>query len=135
MRAISTVLMLVAVSGCAGGSSVSEPPASAQEMNAIILTQRSNYWKDPESIRDAKVGAPFSCLGWSACVCIAANAKNGFGGYTGLKGNVAMFSGRTLISIREAGFTDQCDNMAPWPEFNGGYVAPAAPKAPAPSRK
>ena len=44
----------------------------------------------PASIRDARISLPYSCLGWTACVCVEANAKNSFGGYTGLQQNVAV---------------------------------------------
>jgi hypothetical protein len=51
-------------------------------------------------IRDATIGEPHACnvdlgLGPGWCVCLELNAKNSYGGYTGIK--------RTLIIFPEAG--------------------------------
>jgi hypothetical protein len=48
--------------------------------------------KDPYSVRDAEISAPMNIAdenrpGWT--ICVRANTKNGFGGYTGVK-NVGL---------------------------------------------
>jgi hypothetical protein len=105
--------------GCASQQTAATPPISVQEARALVLAERTRTWKDPDSIRDAMISAPYQCLGWTACVCVEANAKNSMGGYTGLKKTVANISGRTIVNFRDAGFTDRCDPMEPFPELNG----------------
>ena len=38
-------------------------------------------FKEPESVRDARISDPFTCLnGQGNCICIEANARNSYGG-------------------------------------------------------
>jgi len=96
---------------------------------AALMSARGSAWKDPESIRDARIGQPYSSGCWGhaehwvqqvdACVCIATNAKNSFGGYTGLKTQVALLQSGRVLDIIDARPHDQCSAMMPWPEFEG----------------
>lgn len=69
-----------------------------------------------------------------------ANARNGFGGYTGLQRRIYVFRGREFQHAREPdlplrGDVERCDALIPWPEFDGGYKPPPAPAPAAPSPK
>lgn len=123
MRRLTFIFGLV-LSGCAGGGPVESGP-SPEQMKAAVLAERRIYFKDPDSLQDARIGQPWGCLVWTACLCFEANGRNGFGGYTGMKQYVAMFSGSKVAGIRAGSFTDQCDSMSPFPEMNGSYAAPA----------
>jgi hypothetical protein len=111
------------VAGCTATGQ--QPPAlqapllSIAEAKAIIFAGRTAHWKDPDSIRDARIGEPYACMGAlleeppTACVCVEANAKNSFGGYTGLKQNIAFLKGRTVMDFRSP------RRLVPFPELNG----------------
>lgn len=117
----------MALGGCATQSAV--PALTMDEAKNAVLTARAISWKDPESIRDARIGQPYSSGCWGAaehivtppdaCVCVAVNAKNSFGGYTGLRNTVALLKGRRVIDFIPARPHDQCESLVPWPEFNG----------------
>lgn len=146
-RLLSVLVVAALLSGCAGGDrpeSVAAAALNYDEMKALVLSERGTIWKDPESIRDAQIGNPYSCSGGlshvgampNVCVCVAANAKNGFGGYTGSKRTEVLIAGRTVVDSisppREPTYT--CGPLTPFPELNGNYVA-AAPAAAAPAAK
>jgi hypothetical protein len=101
------------------------------EAKGAILASRSKIWKDPESIREASIGQPFTCINTVVltCVCIEANARNSFGGYTGLQKSVVEIGPPPRPASREMTFGDKCDGLEPFPELNGGFQA-AAPGAP-----
>jgi hypothetical protein len=130
MGILSFSLLAISCAGCASGGGVDVPTAAPtpQEVRALVLAERTRAWKDSESIRDARISQSYSCLGWTARVCIEANGKNSLGGYTGLKQNVANISGRTNVNFRERGIAGQCTAMEPFPELNGGYVPTLAPR-------
>lgn len=140
----AAVAAAVMLSGCAGGDrpeSVASAALSYDEMKALVLSERGTIWKDPESVRDAQIGNPYSCSGGLAhvgampnvCVCVAANAKNGFGGYTGSKRTELLIAGRRVVDTvsppREP--TYSCGPMTAFPELNGNYVAAPAAASPA----
>ena len=67
----------------------------------------------------------------NACVCVELNARNSFGGYTGLKKTEIMLNGNRLVDVLPATreMTYPCGPMTPLPELNGDYVAPPPPAA------
>jgi hypothetical protein len=116
------------LASCASEQVRNESPLTIEDAKAVILTQRSSNWKDPDSIRDARIGQPYPCIGGlihaaaspTACVCIEANAKNSFGGYTGLKQQVAYLHGRTVVDFQPPRLAmDHCDGLVLFPELNG----------------
>lgn len=136
MRAAYLVAYSIALAGCAAQST--QPPTTAPaaavvtiEDAKVALMNARHYWKDPESIKDSRIGQPYteSCRGhvehWvqqiDACVCIATNAKNAYGAYTGLRPQVALLigRGRAVLDMIPARSQDQCSLMTPWPEFDG----------------
>ena len=136
MRAIAAALILSSLTACANSGSqsgnalmTSPISLSIDDAKQIIQGQRSRIWKDPDSIRDARIGQPYSCAGGlaqvarppDACVCVEANAKNSFGGYTGLRRNEVLFSDRQIVDVVDAReSTYSCGQMMPFPEINGG---------------
>jgi hypothetical protein len=100
-------------------------------------------WKDSESIRDARAGEPVACVDKKAanasmfgvqwleipgtCVCIELNAKNSFGGYTGITRTVAMWQDDGAFKVLDggtAGYQQYCQGLKPFPQLNGNYVPP-----------
>ncbi|MGE0579349.1 hypothetical protein [Reyranella sp.] len=145
MRNLGIAALCAALAGCAGGDkpeTVASAALNFDEMKAVILAERSRIWKDTESIRDAAIGNPYTCSGGLAhvgqmpnvCVCVAANARNSFGGYTGIRRTEILMAGRQIVDLisppREP--TYSCGPLTPFPELNGNYVAPAA--VPQPTR-
>lgn len=139
----ATIIVLLSLAGCAsqpqlsdasGEASLSPKPAvSTDDAKKVVMADRGRIWKDPYSIRDAKIGEAYVCrrdmLNTSfadlskpaTCICIEANAKNSFGGYTGSK--------RTIVRFLEAGkietldgealnFDKECTNLKPFPELS-----------------
>lgn len=121
------VFTAILLAGCASAPS-GMAPMTVDDAKAALAQARTN-WKDPDSIRDTKIGRPYSSGCWGAaehivsgpdtCVCIATNARNSFGGYTGLRMQVALMKNRRVIDFIDARPHDQCDQMAAWPEFDG----------------
>lgn len=129
------------VAGCAGGlqptaekSLPTKPLVTLEEARKIIVSERSKLWKDPYSIRDAKIGSPYFCENESfaptggiikspaSCVCIEANAKNSYGGYTGIRRTIAVFPESGGIDSKDGGilgFQDYCKELRPFAELNG----------------
>jgi hypothetical protein len=135
MRVVIATALALACSGCvtAGGGPSSaastEIPADYREQ---IAQQKSTLFKDPGSVRDAKIAHPEpSMMGWQAC--IKANAKNSFGGYTGLNMYVVQIyrNGSPPILLPTTIY-DGCGSKhyAQFDELNGDYVPPAAPPVP-----
>lgn len=67
-----------------------------------ILKALRSAIKDPTSVRDASISMPalkWMGVGERYVVCVRFNAKNSFGGYTGLKETMAIFLRGTLFSL------------------------------------
>lgn len=134
MRAILGMALALACAGCVsdgqGSSTTSDIPNDYRDM---IARQKSTLFKDPSSVRDASIGYPKpSMMGWQ--VCLKANAKNGFGGYTGLNTYIVqLYRNGSPPILLPVTIYDGCgsDYYAPFAELNGDYVAPPPP-APAP---
>jgi len=124
MRAI-LIISTVLLAGCAT-TEQGPPGLTLDDAKAIVVSSRAVYWKDPESIRDAAIGQPYSCTGGlvhvarppSACVCVMANAKNLFGGYTGLKPSVVLIAGGSVIDVISPRSQDECKRRSNNPSLN-----------------
>jgi hypothetical protein len=107
---------------------------ATQDARQRVLTERAHLWKDPESIQGASIGETHPChhtifVGGgrmvdapASCICLELNAKNSYGGYTGLKRTVAVFPETGETHIKDgaySGFEEYCRNMKPFPELNG----------------
>mgnify|MGYP000863016744 CR=1 FL=1 len=109
----------VGLAGCAGtNASVSEPPP---DIRPAIVAHKSSLWKDPDSVRDAAIGpVTRGIFGWKAC--LRANAKNSFGGFTGLKSVIVQtYDNGSPPVILDATIYDACGSVpyTPFPEVNG----------------
>ncbi|MDH2403661.1 hypothetical protein QCM77_27445 [Bradyrhizobium sp. SSUT18] len=130
MRMLVGFLAALACAGCAGSvSQTREPAISDGALRELVLSSKGTLFKDPASIRDASIGHAFVCRDGDSCICISANARNGFGGYTGIQKHVAVWSSGQLQHMRGQDFGDQCEYLTPFAELNGDYVAP--PTSPA----
>lgn len=96
------------------------PPAYREIVKEYV---RSTF-KDPYSIKDARISEPTSVFvglvngGHVPGVCVAMNAKNGFGGYTGTKVYSVAFSGSSVMMMHEP-INNSCQGvtLSPYPEI------------------
>jgi len=133
MRSAMGMLLALACAGCAGTISQTREPAIPDgALRDLVLSSKGELFKDPASIREASIGHGYVCKDGDSCICISANAKNGFGGYTGIQKHVAVWNAGQLRYMRDWDFGDQCDYLTPIAELNGDYVVP--PKLP-PTRR
>ncbi|MCA0405308.1 MAG: hypothetical protein LCH39_04060 [Proteobacteria bacterium] len=91
---------LLALGGCVS----TQIERSAMPVTGIIRTAIVSHvrdtWKDPYSIRDAEISRAFQPQGYTGArhaVCIRANAKNSFGGYTGRQISCFAFENGVLV--------------------------------------
>ncbi|MGY4370575.1 hypothetical protein ACVW1A_006640 [Bradyrhizobium sp. LB1.3] len=141
MRYLGSAALCAVLGGCVTQNDPAPSVAyqrtiSADVATKAVLANRSTMWKDPYSIRDAKVGGPVTCPTQNglfptatSCVCIEANAKNSYGGYTGIRRTIAVFSSTSGAFINTSdggivGFEEICQAMQPFPQLNGDYVEP-----------
>lgn len=130
------VFATLVLAGCAATTETTQAIMGSDDLKQIVLSGRTRAWKDPDSIRDARISRPFACHGGLAhvvappnvCVCVEANAKNSFGGYTGVSRSTWMFADRVVVDVVPPRSQDQCDPMMPFPELNGGAQAPWPPR-------
>lgn len=102
IAAASFVLALVTSSagqqydpyGAAIANSV--PPSRA--VRAIIVEAARNLLFDPYSVRDAQISNVADFGNGTQGVCVLANSKNRFGGYTGRQSHAITMSGTILIN-------------------------------------
>lgn len=112
-----------------------KPPIGDEAARKIILDNRSR-WKDPDSIKGAKIGQTHACTTPTfpgkpgnvvyvpaSCMCLELNAKNSYGGYTGSTPVIVVFVDGKFHTIRtgnaDSGFEKYCVNMNSFPEMNG----------------
>jgi hypothetical protein len=117
------LLPLMLLAGCASAptaETLGPAPAAWKETLRAYMLQT---YKDPYSLRDVAVADPvpgtFSYKqGWVACVRV--NAKNAYGGYTGLQTTGFVFEGdHVLIGDDNNAACRQDLAYIPWPEMNG----------------
>lgn len=135
-RYISTIASSVLLAACATNApqpakvTHTKPVISLAEAKRIILAERGRLWRDPDSIKDARIGQPYLCHAAqitkerglhdapASCVCVELNARNAYGGYVGLKGSTVSFPEYGNPSA-EGIAGDHCRNFTPFPELNG----------------
>lgn len=106
---------------------VSAPPPDAR---AAVLAAKGLLYKDPASIKGASITAPRRHMGFMWHVCVRANAKNAFGGYTGEKDMlIGLYDDGKPPSVIMADGAGYCDfPHDPFPELDGGYSPPKPAK-------
>jgi hypothetical protein len=132
----ATLALCASLGGCVTDQTTADAswPADRGDYREIILNYKATLFKDPESVRDASIAAPTkSIFGWS--ICLKANARNGFGGYTGQNMyTVLIYNNGSPPLLQNVTIYDGCGSAyyEPFHELEGNYVPPA-PAAPAPA--
>lgn len=98
-----------------------------------IVAARNQLWKDPDSIKGARISGLRRHMGMMWHVCVRANAKNAFGGYTGEKDTVIAIYDNPYqppaVLMSEAPPNYCPEPFEPFPELESGYKSPATPPA------
>jgi hypothetical protein len=93
-------------------------PATRGEMIALIQQQRAQLFRDPDSLKETAVGRLIRREGLTL-VCLQTNAKNGFGGYAGLRQFIVVLENGKL-DLTPGRFTEsECGPWQPAPELDG----------------
>ena len=115
--------MVVLTCGTADAEPVLVPLSAIKK---VLLAERTRIWKDPDSVREAKIGEPYWCprgldpVPTETCVCIEANARNSYGGLTGLELSGFAFKSPTNFRVLgKMGAYATCGKLTPFPEMNG----------------
>lgn len=134
LAALTALLLSSPLAGCQTDSAAvaDAPPPDAR---VAVISSKGALWKDPDSIKNASITAPrrhtpglFTSM-WH--VCVRANAKNGFGGYTGEKDMlIGLYDDGRAPSPLMADASGYCDfPHEPFPELVAGYVPPGQKRA------
>jgi len=122
------------LAGCLTGQTAEEAQMPLPDYKGLILSSKNRLWKDADSIKNASIAAPRRSTGvlpmWH--VCVRANAKNSFGGYTGEKSMlIGIYDDNRPPEVVMADAPGYCQfPHEPFPELNGDYKPPASkPKA------
>ncbi len=115
---VSTLML----GGCAGFGPVSDAGPYPTDYKALAARYVNATFKDPDSIKNAAIAKPMpykNALGVGYVLCISANSKNSFGGYTGNRLTTAWLDSNRRI--RDFNAPSLCDTAVfePWPEMNG----------------
>lgn len=113
------ILLAIALALSIGEAQAQQPPITTAQAKQILLAHKSRLWRDPDSVAEAKIGAPYVCPTGGACVCVEANARNAYGGYAGLTRYVVKFEANSFQILGQAGPYAKCEGFTAWPEMNG----------------
>ena len=124
------ILLSSAVSGCV----TTDAPAPADDpfpanYRALVAAHKADIFKDPDSVKDASVSAPKRASGpylspagfltpW--IVCVRANAKNSFGGYTGKQLMAVLISKNSVVETK-SGLHQGVDTGMMWCQDHQNY--------------
>jgi hypothetical protein len=127
----TTVTLLALLVGCQTDQQQTATIPQAPDAKAAILQAKGLLWKDPDSIKNASVTAPRRHMGMMWHVCVRANARNSFGGYTGEKDMlIGLYDDGRAPAALMADATGYCEfPHEPFPELDGGGKPAARPKA------
>ena len=127
-RAPAALFAFVVLPGCQTDQAAST--VSPPDHKGIILANKGLIWKDPDSIKNASISAPRRHMGFMWHVCVRANARGGFGGYTGEKDMlVGIYDSGKPPSVLMTDASGYCDHEhEPFPEIEGGYKTPSQPR-------
>lgn len=133
LRTVWPAACAMALAACTTTSNTSAPLTVA-DAKRLVLSNKTRIYKDPDSVRDASIQAPSEMLG-RIYVCVEANARNSFGGYTGLRTLVVMFSTAQeyMNAYSEDTWIYGCSSskMVAFPELSGA-LASATKQQPSP---
>jgi hypothetical protein len=121
----------LALASCA--SNTSNPTSDAgppPNVRAIVLAHKAQLFKDPDSVRDASITEPwrYLALGWR--VCLRANGRNSYGGYSGQQTyTILVYDDRTRPPhVAEPVIYDDCNGRSYSAFSELESVAPSAAK-------
>ena len=113
---VAICLNTLALSGCIEGVSPHEQaqisesvPMDATIADAAVREYIHTAFKDPYSVQDLTIGTPYLQKSYRGLVNgggfdyvwnipFSCNAKNSYGGYTGIKRSVALYNGGRVVS-------------------------------------
>ena len=103
------IVLALFVAGCSNSLRSADTPTL--DTRSYVLANMKIIFKDPPSVRDLSVGPSSPELfGWS--FCMQSNAKNSFGGYTGLITNtVYVYANGSPPMIQEPSVYTRCGTM------------------------
>lgn len=130
-RIVGAAVACLSLAACQTDQSTATAPAiPPPDHKAAILAARSSLWKDPDSIKAASITAPRRHLNMMWHVCVRANARNSFGGYTGEKDMlIGLYDDTRPPSVLMVDATGYCDfPHEPFPEIEAGYKPPGQPR-------
>ena len=118
------LLGVVALGGCVSTQIERSAMPVTSSVRATIVNHVRDTWKDPYSIRDAEISKAFEPQGYKGAryaVCIRANSKNSYGGYTGRQISCFLFEKGMLLE-RMGGLpvsmaTEQENSLLGWQSF------------------
>ena len=133
------LFLLVTLSFAAGCSTqpVQQPPdqlstplIALPSIKKMILDNRARLFKDPDSIKDARISEPITCpAGRNTCICIELNARNSYGGYGGMGEMMVHFLTADTPEIFGGDLGElarpYCRGYVPFPELNGRSQKPS----------
>jgi hypothetical protein len=128
---VAAAICSLSLAGCLTGQTAEEAKMPLPDYRGQILSNKNGLWKDADSIKNASIAVPRRSTGvlpmWH--VCVRANAKNSFGGYTGEKSMlIGIFDDNRLPEVVMADAAGYCNfPHEPFPELNGEYK-PSAPR-------
>lgn len=119
MKRIFAALLLVSIASTTSRVYAAEPSLSA--VKKAIVVNKDEIFKDPDSIRGAKIGQPGPCpsRNGKTCVCVGLNARNAYGGMAGYHVIGMYVTGNHAESFGEMSDTKDCGTMQPFPQLNG----------------
>jgi hypothetical protein len=112
MRSLVSAAAIALLSGCSavsvGGYRSDDPGPMPENYQSIVKSYLRENLRDPDSIKDLTISAPHQVRTWTGLMgegavsawasCVGYNAKNAFGGYTGLKNHTYYIKGGALMS-------------------------------------
>lgn len=118
MIKLLTAVAIVATLTACQTAPAAEPQRVPPNYRALAASLVRVSLKDPYSVRDAQISSPTTLSGMliggrKPGVCVILNARNGFGGYTGLQSfSIAFDRGRAI-----GPFDGSCNNGETWTPF------------------
>jgi hypothetical protein len=119
MKRLCSVGFLLAASLLTSGCLTTEAGPADDPMptgyRTVIAAQKRDFFKDPDSVRDATISTPRRAIGPSLTnagfvtpwiVCVSANAKNSYGGYAGKQLSAWLFTKNQFVGVR-SGYSSQ----------------------------
>lgn len=119
------VAAIIVILGWGGvQSAATAQTLSFADARKVVVAERSQLWKEPESIRKASISTPQPCpfLPDDTCICVETNIQSLSGGEVEISKIRLYFSGSKIVDaigpLRDAEAA-QCGSFVPFPELDG----------------